>query len=370
MDIKVLRTWKGRVLARQDEDIDDQGLGFDVTTLVHTQRSARLVGRRQVLSFGGAGVAAVTLAACGATDSATTSASPSTSSASTSGLTEIPDETNGPYPGDGTNGPDALEESGIIRSDIRSSFGTSTTTATGVPMTLRLNIYDLANGGAAYEGAAVYVWHCTDAGEYSMYSEGLEEENFLRGVQVADADGLVEFTSIFPGCYSGRWPHIHFEVYPDSVSISDAAKGISTSQVALPQEACDAVYATSGYEKSGPNLAQVTLASDNVFGDDGGASQLGSATGDVTDGYVVSLKVGVDATTEAQMSMAGGGGQGGAPGGAPGDAGSAGSDGAPSGAPGGSTGGPMGPPPSGEPPAGAPRGGPSGTPTASATTSS
>ena len=57
-----------------------------------------------------------------------------------------------------------------------------------------------------------------------MYSQGVEDQNYLRGVQVADADGVVTFTSIFPACYAGRWPHIHFEVYPDQAGITDAQR--------------------------------------------------------------------------------------------------------------------------------------------------
>lgn len=304
-----LRTYEGRVLPRQGEDVDDQGVGFDVATLL---------GRRRLLQLGGAGAAATVLAACGGTDAASsTSASTATTSSS---LAEIPEEAAGPYPGDGSNGPDALEESGIIRSDIRSSFGTSTTTAEGVPMTLQLDLVDLANGSAAYEGAAVYVWHCDRDGKYSMYSDGLTAENYLRGVQVADSSGRVEFTSVFPACYSGRWPHIHFEVYPDSSSITDAGNAIATSQVAMPQDVCEVVYATSGYEQSVTNLAQVSLATDNVFSDDQGVSQTPTVTGDATSGYVVHLKVGVDATTQAATGMSAptGGGQGG-PGGTPPD---------------------------------------------------
>lgn len=309
-----LRTYEGRVLPRQHEDVDDQGAGFDVATLL---------GRRRVLQLGGATAAAGVLAACGSTDTTVSASTASTSAtaASTGDLAEIPQETAGPYPGDGSNGPDALEESGIVRSDIRSSFGTSTTTAEGVPMTLQLDLVDLANGSAAYEGAAVYVWHCDRDGKYSMYSDGLTAENYLRGVQVADSSGRVEFTSIFPACYSGRWPHIHFEVYPDVSSITDAGNAIATSQVALPQDVCDAVYATTGYEQSVTNLAQVSLATDNVFSDDQGVSQTPTVTGDATSGYVVTLGVGVDATTAAATGTsapADGGGQGG-PGGTPPD---------------------------------------------------
>ena len=115
----------------------------------------------------------------------------------TATLAEIPDETAGPYPGDGSNGPDVLTESGIVRGDIRSSFGGSSGTAAGVPMQLELTITDLA-GGKPFSGAAVYVWHCNREGGYSLYSEGIEDQNYLRGVQIADDAGRVTFTSIFP----------------------------------------------------------------------------------------------------------------------------------------------------------------------------
>jgi protocatechuate 3,4-dioxygenase beta subunit len=307
-------TYEGRALPRPEEELVDQGLRFDVDTLL---------SRRRMLAFLGIGTATLGLAACGGGSSSSTSASSSASSSSaTAASGEIPDETAGPYPGDGSNGPNVLEESGIVRSDIRSSIGELSGTAEGVPMTLELVVSDLANGGVPFEGVAVYVWHCTREGGYSLYSQGLEDQNYLRGVQIADADGRVRFTSIFPACYDGRWPHIHFEVYPDQASITDSGNAIATSQVALPQDVCEQVYAQEGYEASVSNLSRVSLDGDNVFGDDGGASQLGTVTGDVDSGYTVTLAVGVDTTTTPS------GGQ------LPGD-------GAPSGA-----GGPGGPPPS------------------------
>ena len=143
-----------------------------------------------------------------------------------------------------------LEQSGIVRSDLRSSFGASTGTAEGVPMTLELTITDIANGNIPFAGVAVYVWHCDRDGNYSMYSQAAQDQNYLRGVQIADANGVVKYTSIFPACYSGRWPHIHFEVYPDQASITDAGNAIATSQVALPEATCNEVYAQPGYEAS------------------------------------------------------------------------------------------------------------------------
>ena len=302
-------SYQGRPLARPHEEVVDQGLGFDVTTLLSRRRMLRVLGL---------GAAAVGLAACGGGGTTpSSSASATTSGGTTSG--EIPDETAGPYPGDGSNGPDVLEQSGIVRGDIRSSFGDASGTAQGVPMQLELAIKDLANGGAGFKGVAVYVWHCDREGRYSLYSDGVTNENYLRGVQVADADGRVQFTSIFPACYSGRWPHVHFEVYPDTASITDDAKLIATSQVALPKDTCTQVYAQTGYEQSVSNLSQVSLENDNVFGDDGGKRQLGTVTGDVTSGLKVALTVGVDTTTTPTGGQnAGDGAPPGAPPGGPG----------------------------------------------------
>jgi protocatechuate 3,4-dioxygenase beta subunit len=320
------RTYEGRALPRQDEEVVDQGLGFDLETLL---------GRRRVLRAFGLGAVTFGLAACGAGEETPTATGTGTSTG------EIPEETAGPYPGDGSNGPDVLEQSGVVRSDIRSSFGTGSATAEGVPMTLELTILDAAKNGAPFAGTAVYVWHCDRAGGYSMYSENLTAENYLRGVQIADANGTVRYSSIFPACYPGRWPHIHFEVYPDQASITDSTTAIATSQVALPKSTSDEVYKQPGYEASVTNLARVSLTDDNVFGDDGGALQLGTVTGDVTSGYTVTLTVRVDTST----TPAGGAGrEGGAPGGGQ----------PPSGGPGGPgdarpSGGPGGTPPSGAP---------------------
>jgi protocatechuate 3,4-dioxygenase beta subunit len=239
------------------------------------------------------------LVGCGSDDggdaAATTTSSTTSSSAGEGDCATIPEETAGPFPGDGSNGPDVLTEDGIVRSDIRSSFGSSSTTAAGVPLTIRLQLTDATRSCAALAGAAVYVWHCDRDGGYSLYSDGVEGENYLRGVQEADADGTVRFTSIFPACYPGRWPHIHFEVYDDLQAATSGGTRRATSQVALPEDVCRMVYGTEGYGTSARDLTQVSLASDMVFGDDGGVSQLGTVTGSVDAGYTVTLAVAVEA---------------------------------------------------------------------------
>ena len=286
-----LRALEKRPRANPDEELFDQGLAFDLETLLYRRGMLKLVGAAGL----GAGLL---LAGCGTSSKSSGGTAASGASAGagtgTAGCAPIPEETAGPYPADGTNGPDVLNQSGIVRRDIRSSFGELSGAAAGVPLTISLTVEDTANGCAPLANAAVYLWHCDRDGNYSLY--GVTDQNYLRGVQEADADGIVTFTSIYPACYAGRWPHIHFEVYPSLGAATDAAKRIATSQVALPKTTCAAVYATAGYEQSAANLGQVSLASDNVFGDDGGAQELGRVTGSIDAGLTVELTVPVAVT--------------------------------------------------------------------------
>lgn len=286
---------------REEVHDHDRGLQFDLQTLFSRRRALGI--------FGAVGLAA-TAAACGTTatgsagaaaSSASTGSSAATGSSATTGssgsqaatdsgtVTEVQDETAGPYPGDGSNGPNVLDDSGIVRSDITASFGSSSTVVDGVPLTVALTVKDVATSSAMV-GAAVYLWHCDPAGKYSLYDN---DENYLRGVQSTDATGTVTFTSVFPACYSGRWPHIHFEVYADEAAAVSSGPIVKTSQIALPQASCEAVYADSRYAGSTENLSRVNLQSDNVFGNDGGVTQLATMSGDVTAGYTAALTVGV-----------------------------------------------------------------------------
>jgi protocatechuate 3,4-dioxygenase beta subunit len=204
------------------------------------------------------------------------------------GCLTIPEETAGPFPGDGTIGANALTQSGIVRADIRPSFGTASGTAAGVPLTVELDLVAAGASCAALPGYAVYIWHCDRDGLYSLYT--LPSQNYLRGVQVADAAGKVTFQSIFPGCYPGRWPHIHFEIYPSLPLISSAQNKVATSQLALPETVCRAAYAQAGYAQSATNLGGVTLATDGVFSD-GWSQQIPTVTGSADAGYAIALTV-------------------------------------------------------------------------------
>jgi len=269
----------------------DRGLSFDMSTLMSRRRAL------QLLAVGGL----VTLVGCGSSSSdspgaaasaTTADASAATSAAATGTTAEIPEETGGPFPADGSNGINVLTESGIVRSDITSSFGSSSGTAEGVPLSIELTILDVSTGGTPLEGAAVYLWHCDREGRYSLYDAEIADQNYLRGVQASDAAGAVTFASIFPAAYSGRWPHIHFEVYPTLAEATAAGGKLVTSQLALPEDACAQVYATAGYEQSVENLAQTSLATDMVFSD-GYSTQLGTVSGSAAEGMTVRLNVGV-----------------------------------------------------------------------------
>ena len=284
-----------------DHDHDDHG-GLHRDLLA----TGGVMDRRRVLRMAatfGAGFGALGLLGCGSdaitgTTSTTTPATGTTggtgSSGNTSGgtcPTKIPEETAGPYPGDGSNGANVLNLTGVVRSDIRSSFAGLSGTAAGVPLTIELTLVD-ASTCAVLAGRAVYLWHCDRSGLYSLYSSGVTNQNYLRGVQQTDANGKVTFTSIFPACYSGRWPHIHFEVYPSLSAATSVRNKVATSQIALPKATCDLVYATSGYEQSVRNLSQTSLATDNVFSD-GSALELATVTGSVTGGLSAGLTVAV-----------------------------------------------------------------------------
>ncbi|MGF4044247.1 intradiol ring-cleavage dioxygenase [Paenarthrobacter nitroguajacolicus] len=283
----------------------DRGLEFDLSTLLSRRRSlgvllgagtaAALAACTPGTGGGSASPSSAATATATATEGATAAASPSATSTVTRAFAEcgveIPEETLGPYPGDGSNGPNVLEASGVVRRDIRSSFGTSTTKAEGVPLTVTLTLLDNANGCAPLAGAAVYAWHCDKDGKYSLYDSGIENENYLRGVQEADANGQLTFSTIYPGAYNGRWPHIHFEVFESMSNTSTAGQVLAVSQIALTETACKEVYATSGYESSARNFPNTTLTSDNVFGDDGGIYQLATMSGSVAGGYTAALNV-------------------------------------------------------------------------------
>ena len=285
-------------------DLHDHGLASDLEMM--RQLAAE---RRQVLRWLLAGAATLPLVSCGggsdagatASGSGATAGSGSTGTVTTpttGACAVIPEETGGPYPADGTNTNggsivNVLNQSGVVRSDIRASFNGATGVAAGVPLTIKLQLLNASGSCATLAGYAIYLWHCDRDGLYSLYSSGVTGQNYLRGVQETDSAGNLAFTTIFPGCYAGRMPHVHFEVYPSVAKAASAANRIKTSQFTFPMATLNEVYASSGYTASVRNLAQISYATDNVFAD-GTSLQMATVTGNATDGYVVTLSVAVN----------------------------------------------------------------------------
>ncbi|MES1216773.1 MAG: intradiol ring-cleavage dioxygenase [Bacteroidota bacterium] len=212
------------------------------------------------------------------TSGTTTTGTTGTTTTESGSCTVSPTETAGPFP---TKTPSSL-----VASDIRSD-------RTGVAFTIKITINNTNNSCAALAGAIVDIWHCDAGGNYSEYGgSGMQSTNytsvhFLRGRQTTDANGLVTFTSIFPGWYSGRAPHIHVHVYDAS------GTSLLVTQIAFPTDVCNTVYTTATtYYKKGTQDTSNTA--DNVFSDSL-ASELATVTGSVANGYVLTHLVSVAA---------------------------------------------------------------------------
>lgn len=241
---------------------------------------AATLDRRRLLGGMALGMGGAVLSACGSRAGA---------QASGGACSSTPTETKGPFPGDGSNGRprpiNVLAMQGVVRRDIRSSFAGMAGRAEGVPLELELTL--LGGDCAALPAHAIYLWQNDAAGDYSLYS--LTDMNYLRGMQPADAAGRVRFTSIVPGCYGGRYPHCHFEVFESEQAAVGGATPLLVSQLAFPDAECRAIYqGDARYGDSLRNLEQLPIARDFVFGDSGAAGrarQTVALSGDPSAGY-------------------------------------------------------------------------------------
>jgi len=210
-------------------------------------------------------------------DTSTDSTSGSTTGSTSGTCTATASETEGPFP---TKSPASL-----VSNDITSD-------RTGTKLTVNITIQNKNNSCEGLAGALVDIWHCDAAGNYSEYGgTGMQSTNytsvhFLRGRQTTDANGLVTFTSIYPGWYSGRAVHIHVHVYNAS------GKSLLVTQIAFPEDISKVVFAQGVYASHGQ--ADTTNAKDNVFGDRV-STELSTVTGSVSAGYVLTHAIVVSA---------------------------------------------------------------------------
>ena len=196
-----------------NDDDHDGGLGRDLRLF-----RDGLIARRRALSL--IGMAAGSVAIAGGSSLLF----PRAAHAAGTCVADAP-EIAGPFPADGTNHAsgetsDVLTKSGVVRRDVRRSFLTTATKAKGVKIHLKLKLVNTNAQCAPLAGYAVYFWHCDRDGLYSLYT--IPQESYLRGVQVSDENGELDFVTVFPGCYPGRWPHLHLENF---TSLAEATTG-------------------------------------------------------------------------------------------------------------------------------------------------
>jgi len=205
------------------------------------------------------------------------SSSGSSSSGASGSCTVTPTETEGPFP---TKTPSTL-----VRSDIRGD-------RTGVAFTIQIYIKNKNNSCAALANAIVDIWHCDKDGYYSEYggtsmqTVDYTSVHFLRGRQTTDSNGLVSFTSIFPGWYQSRATHVHVHVY------NSAGTSLLVTQIAFPEGSGSAVATVNsstgtayGYTKG--MTGYTYNAQDTVFSDDSTGSEIATVTGSVSAGYAL-----------------------------------------------------------------------------------
>ena len=201
----------------------------------------------------------------------------------------IPQETEGPYP------LDLSQDATKFRQDI-------TEGRSGLPLNVILTVVNINDGCAPIQNARIDIWHCDKDGVYSGYSQpgaNTVGQTFMRGIQMTDSNGQVEFKTIYPGWYAGRITHIHFQVFLSSVLRA-------TSQMAFPEDVTKSVYTTDLYKDKGQNTSVSGNATDNVFGGsaDDLAHEMATITpNETTGGYNATLTIGMNGPLSGLSEM-------------------------------------------------------------------
>ncbi|OXY93196.1 intradiol ring-cleavage dioxygenase [Streptomyces diastatochromogenes] len=276
------------------------------------------ITRRRALAVTGGTVAAGGLAAVGyqsafadtATDAEATATASATSTSGTC-MQLMSSVTEGPYYLDGA----------LVRKDI-------TEGKNGVPLTLRLTVVDATDGCTPVSGAAVEIWHCDAWGYYSGYTtanpggsapaeseegDSADDATYLRGYQIANANGVVKFETIFPGWYTPRTCHIHVKVHTGGEKADGTYEGGKvnfTGQLFFDDDIAEEIFTLEPYSRH--TGSYTTLANDMVYGGGGASSGLLTLKpvhkSDPSKGYKGSLTLGIDPDAENTGAGSGGGG--------------------------------------------------------------
>jgi protocatechuate 3,4-dioxygenase beta subunit len=227
------------------------------------------VSRRRALGLLGVAGAALGTTACSG-DTPTSASSTTTTTPGAGGTNAVcavsPSETLGPFPNLGD----------FVRSDVRED-------RQGLPLQLTINVVNVNQACAAVSGAAVEIWQCDVAGDYSQYGN-VRSATFLRGLQTTDGSGRATFTTIYPGWYQGRATHIH-------VDVSVNGRSVKVTQIAFPEDITASVYRTGVYASRGQNTT--SNARDGIFSDSLAQQLISITGGDTANGYTGTFQVGV-----------------------------------------------------------------------------
>lgn len=207
----------------------------------------------------------------------------STPGNNTSDCRTSPTEVEGPYPYPGGELTNPLNRVDITEGQA------------GVPLTLILKVVNSNSNCAVITNARVDIWYCNKDGYYSGYGNqnggtlGTQDytgQTWLRGYQLTDSNGKVQFDGIYPGWYQGRATHVHYEVFVNNVLKK-------TGQLAFAESVSDTVHVSPLYAAHGVNTLRNT--SDGIFNNSSTdlSNETVTATGDVNAGYSATYTIGI-----------------------------------------------------------------------------
>ncbi|MCC5638114.1 intradiol ring-cleavage dioxygenase [Nostoc sp. CHAB 5844] len=251
---------------------------------INNRQLSRILSRRKALALFRVAGTAIFVVGCLPRKSSSSLAQSSSAVpvSATPACVVSPQQTEGPY----------FVDEKLNRSDIRFD-PVDGSVKEGVPLQLTLHISQVgSNGCTPLVGAIVDIWHCDALGVYSDVTDrsfSTVGKKFLRGYQVTDAQGNVQFTTIYPGWYPGRTVHIHFKVRTDETS----GQGYEfTSQLYFDDAMSDRIYTQAPYASKGQRTQK--NADDGIF-QDGGKQMLLKLTNN-GQGYTATFDVGLQIT--------------------------------------------------------------------------
>jgi protocatechuate 3,4-dioxygenase beta subunit len=162
----------------------------------------------------------------------------------------------------------------------------------GIPLALRIGVRDVSSKSCKpLEGARVDIWHCDAMGIYSGVRQpayNTTGQKFLRGYQITDSKGIVNFQTIYPGWHSGRAVHIHFTIR------TRGTNGLNyqfTSQLFFEDTLTDQVHAQKPYAIKGKR--DTRNKKDRIF-KDGGDQWVLNVHGSLSGEYRTSISIALD----------------------------------------------------------------------------